>query len=113
MIPALIIFDAVFYFSFIIKVIAMKPFPFILWLNSEYFEYKQKNLHDLKKRFLQHFWAKSKRSRDRDMFLYYVFIFIFVNVLLILKEFCSSKPPVPESTNPNTYMDNTLAVYVN
>ena len=35
------------------------------------------------------------------MFVNYVFIFIFVNVMLILKEFGSSKPPVPESTNPN------------
>ena len=87
-------------------VIAMKPFSLIFWLNSEYFEYNRpiasqtKNLRDVKKRILQHFSAKPKRTRDRNMFVNYVFIFIFVNVMLILNEFCSSKPPVPESTNP-------------
>ena len=162
MIPALIIFDAVFNFSFIIKVIAMKPFtlketlplkdctflvqiqaaitgfltfywsrrtasPLLIqwtvrinrfwqlgsvhkilihleatspfWLNSdfEYFEYngpiasQTEKLRDLKKRILQHFLAKLKRSRDRDMFVYFVFIFIFVYIMLILKEFCISK----------------------
>jgi len=34
------------------------------------------------------------------MFVNYFFILVFVNIMLILKEFRSSKPPVPESTNP-------------
>ena len=35
--------DAVFDFLFIIKVIAMTPFPLNYWLNSEYFEYRQRS----------------------------------------------------------------------
>ena len=89
MIPALIIFDAVFDFSFIIKVIAMKPFPLIFWLNSEYFEYNRftnkimkKKVQDFKKRIFLHFSANPNRARTRfvcQLFFYFNFCKCYVN----------------------------------
>ena len=83
MIPALIIFDVVFNFSFIIKVI--KPFPITFWLYSEYFEYNngpiasQTKVHTgLKRKKITSFYGKTKMY-VRDTFvcqLFFLFSFL-------------------------------------
>ena len=78
-----------------VDLIAMKPFPFIFRLNSEYFEYRQgSNRFTNKSNGIFNIFGQNQNVRDRDMFVkifLFLFSFSYMYIMLMLKEFCISQ----------------------
>ena len=67
-----------------VDLIAMKPFPLIFRLNSEYFEYRQgSNRFTNKSNGIFNIFGQNQNVRDRDMFVNIFFIFIFIYVYYV------------------------------
>ena len=102
-------------FSFNIQFIAMKSFPLIFWLNSEYFEYRQWSNRFTNKK-VTGFKKKTKTfTRPRYVCLlcfYFHFRICYVNTERILyQQRISLKKPC-KSTDPKLYINDSI-MYIN